>query len=83
MATFRPMTFDHLGRDLRPLRVVQLHNTSVTFVFIQRSLSMVIDRSIARYDKHGKNEIVPSWPIASITDHSTSFSISLSDFYFE
>lgn len=26
MAIFRPMTFGHLGRDLRPLRVVQLHN---------------------------------------------------------
>lgn len=35
---------------------------------------MVIDKSIARYDKHGENEIVPSWPITSITDHSRSFS---------
>lgn len=57
--------------------------TSVTFVFIQRSLGVVIDRSIARYDKHGENEIVPSWPIASITDHSRSFSLSLPDFYLE
>lgn len=55
----------------------------MTFVFIQRSLGVVIDRSIARYDKHGENEIVPSWPIASITDHSRSFSLSLPDFYLE
>lgn len=57
MAIFRPMTFGHLGRDLRPLRVVQLHN-HVGDVRVHSTLAhYVIDRSIARYDKDGKNEI--------------------------